>query len=833
MTHGGDLPDKEGKEPTGWSIPVERLAKTAPAATKTVRFSEKSNPNMDQNRNQTNRSKGTTDASSITIDPNKTAATNRPLLSLARNWSTGTAKNLYCNPGNSKDYTKGGALEQNYLKLLSTAGNTTKNTAEQAPNKSNVAPIPNTSNVAPILLTNVQYIQGIPMKSRPLLALLDSGSSGTLINKRALPFGTLPIRSKHQVLTTTANGSFDTTEYIIMKNIKLQEFGNYTIDKQEARLFHSPNCRYDLILGRDFLHLAQINLLFKEGAVQWMDRTIPMKDTSLYHETDYTMLMEELEDAELFADDLSFANPYKSKVILDRAYQETDPSTVAQQQSHMSKAEQQQFQAILSKYPNVFNGELGKYPHKKISLRLKPGSKPIHKKPYPVAYKREDLFKRELQNLCNDGVLKRCTGPAEWAFPTFIGVPKKDNRVRWVSDFRELNELLERRPYPIPRIQDIMNKRGKYTHFTKIDLSMQYYCFELDDASKKLCTIVTPYGCYEYQRLPMGVKVSPDVAQQLMEDILQDTDCTVYIDDIGIWTNGSFDVHMKTIDKILDRLNQNGLKCNPLKCDWAVQETDFLGYWMTPTAVKPWRKKIEAILHMDRPRTVTQVKSFLGAVGYYRDMWPRRSHVLAPLFDITGTPKTPQPAAIKGKQRKAPSAFTWGPAQDKAFQEMKAMVAADALNTYPDLNKPFELYTDASDLQLGAAILQDGKPIAYWSKKLSDAQKNYTTMEKELLAIVLCCKEYRKMLLGGVINVYTDHKNLTFRTLSVQRVLRWRLFLEEFGVNLTYVEGKKNVLADAFSRLPRMDPPTVGKKEAIGNGTLIDFLKLEVPKQDE
>jgi len=314
-----------------------------------------------------------------------------------------------------------------------------------------------------------------------------------------------------------------------------------------------------------------------------MDRTIPMKDASLYHDN-HTMLMEELEDAELFADDISFANPYKSKVILDRAYQETDPSTVAQQQSHMSKAEQQQFQAVLNKYPNVFNGELGKYPHKKISLRLKSGSKPIHKKPYPVAYKREDLFKRELQNLCDDGVLKRCTGPAEWAFPTFI-VPKKDNRVRWVSDFRELNELLERRPYPIPRIQDIMNKRGKYTHFTKIDLSMQYYCFELDDASKKLCTIVTPYGCYEYQRLPMGVKVSPDVAQQLMEDILQDTDCTVYIDDIGIWTDDSFDHHMKTIDKILDRLNQNGLKCNPLKCDWAVQETDFLGYWMMPTAV--------------------------------------------------------------------------------------------------------------------------------------------------------------------------------------------------------------------------------------------------------
>ena len=113
-----------------------------------------------------------------------------------------------------------------------------------------------------------------------------------------------------------------------------------------------------------------------------------MKDLSIYQtHKDYNGLMEELEDAELFADDLTFANPYKYKVILDRAYHETDPTTVASQQSHMSKPEQQQFQAVLNKYPNVFNGELGRYPHKKISLKLKSGAKPIHKKPYPVAYK--------------------------------------------------------------------------------------------------------------------------------------------------------------------------------------------------------------------------------------------------------------------------------------------------------------------------------------------------------------------------------------------------------------------------------------------------------------
>jgi hypothetical protein len=197
----------------------------------------------------------------------------------------------------------------------------------------------------------------------------------------------------------------------------------------------------------------------------------------------------------------------------------------------------------------MLNGTPGVYPHKKVHIDNDPNAKPVHSKPYPVPQIHLKTFKKELNHLVRIGVLA-AQQESEWVSPSFI-IPKKDSRVRWISDLGQLNRVIRHNQYPLPIITDILRKRSGYKFFTKLDVSMQYYMFELDEESQDLCTIITPFGKYKYLRLPMGLKCSPDIAQAAMENVLSDIeDADVYIKDVGVFSD-NWDHHVNLLATIL------------------------------------------------------------------------------------------------------------------------------------------------------------------------------------------------------------------------------------------------------------------------------------------
>ena len=179
----------------------------------------------------------------------------------------------------------------------------------------------------------------------------------------------------------------------------------------------------------------------------------------------------------------------------------------------------------------------------------------------------------------------------EWGLPTFVTPKKKDGTVKWVSDLRKLNKVVKKTQYTLPIITDVLHRRKGYEFLTKLDISMMFYTFALNEEAQKMCTIVTPFGPFKCNKVPIGLVNSPAFAQARMEEVLRGIDDTeVYIDDIGVFSN-SWDSHISKLDVILGKLEENNFITSPRKCEWAIKETDWLGYWLTPEAIKPWTKK--------------------------------------------------------------------------------------------------------------------------------------------------------------------------------------------------------------------------------------------------
>ena len=634
------------------------------------------------------------------------------------------------------------------------------------------------------------YINLKPTKKslqQRLRVLFDSGCSATLINKKFVKRWKKVVKST--VKWSTKAGDFKTTRKCDIE-FTLPAFHENRVISCSAYVDESPykESHYDMIIGRDLMHELGINLLFGTAQISWDNATVNMRSPDSLKEG----WVDALEKEVLFSHDPETTEADRIQQIIDAKYCAADLEKVVEECSHLTKQEQQSLLKLLKKYEVLFDGTLGTWETEPVDLELKePNAKPYHAKPYPVPFSQEKQLKEEIERLCQYGILRKINR-SEWACPMFT-IKKPDGSLRSLADLRELNKVIKRKPYPLPKISDMLQKLEGFMFATSLDLNMGYYHILLTPEASRLCTVVVPWGKYEYLRLPMGLCNSPDIFQEKMSDLMQGLDfARAYLDDLLIIsTEKGFDKHLEKLEQVLTRLLEAGLKINAVKSYFARTSLEYLGYNISRDGIRPAQKKVQAILNIETPKTRRQLRRFIGMVNYYRDMWPHRSHFLAPLATLT---------SVKVK-------WKWTDEHQTAFDQLKALIAKETLLTYPDFSKEFEIHTDASKLQLGACISQDGKPIAFYSRKLQPAQTRYTTTERELLSIVETLKEFRNILLGQQIKVHTDHLNLTYKTFNSDRVLRWRLFIEEYSPDLHYVPGPKNVVADALSRLDIDETP--------------------------
>ncbi len=641
-----------------------------------------------------------------------------------------------------------------------------------------------TTDLSPVTVAHLKTSLGKTKKTevKLLRVLFDSGCTATLINNTFCK--KLRVTNDRSLTWETKAGTFETNGKCKLQ-FALPEFYKDRIVEHKAYIDTSAmkNSRYDMIIGRDLMIELGIDILFSESAIKWDTAYVPLKNPEDIQGDKLESLNTKIYEVNQVQTEMD-----RIKTILDAKYQPANLQEVAEKTPGLNAEQQMELYLLLKKYESLFDGTLGTWKTDPIDIELKEGAKPYHAKPWPVPHIHLATLKLEIDRLIELGVLKKVNN-SEWGAPTFI-IPKKDGTVRFLTDFRELNRRILRKPFPIPKIQDMLLNLEGFQYATSLDLNMGYYHIMLTPGAQKLCTLVTPWGKYSYRKLPMGLCNSPDIFQEKTSELMAGLEyAQAYLDDILVTTKSSFKDHLEKLDSVLSRPEQAGLKVNAAKSMFAQEGLEYLGFWVSRQGIQPLQSKVQAMLDIAPPTNRKGVRRFIGLINFYRDMWIRRSHVLTPLTKLTSN-------KVK---------FRWTEEEQKAFDTIKCIIAKETLLSYPDFNDVFHIYTDASATQLGAVIVQKDKPIAFYSRKLQDAQTKYTTTERELLSIVETLKEFRNILLGQRLVVHTDHKNLTYKTFNTDRVIRWRLIIEEYNPTFEYIPGEKNIVADLLSRLDIQD----------------------------
>lgn len=458
---------------------------------------------------------------------------------------------------------------------------------------------------------------------------------------------------------------------------------------------------------------------------------------------------------------------------------------------------QADLQALLDKYKDVFEpvghfdtlqkkttGEGGEH-----LIRLDPKEEYKAKaKMYRLSPKELEELKKQVAQLLALGMIEPANSP--YGSPVLF-VEKGDGSLRMCIDYRALNKITVKDRYPMPNIQDIFDKLQGAKVFSTLDLQSGYNQIQISEKDRPFTAFNTPMGQFQYKVMCFGLSNAPATFQRIMNNMFKDKAYVlVYLDDIIVFSKNKED-HIKHLEEVMQTLQRHGMKAKLQKCQFNRPELKYLGHIVGKYGLKVDPEKVKIVQQWPKPQNVQKLRQFLGLANYFRRFIKSYSSVAAPLTRLTSA-NTP---------------FNWSPICEEAFQMIKHALTRAPVLTLPDKDKPYEVWSDASIVGSGAVLIQDGKPVAYTSKKFIPAETNYTTTDQECLGIVTALKEWRCYLEGCKgLTIYTDHHPLTYlqdqerANLLSRRQARWMQELTRFNFKVVYKKGKTNI-ADPLSRI--------------------------------
>lgn len=624
--------------------------------------------------------------------------------------------------------------------------------------------------------------------------LIDSGSSHDFISARFV--------REHKVQTQALEGIFSvtladgrTTSESRLRTLPLKVKLADGNEKLTFTVF--PMTQYDIILGRPWLTKNNPQINFRTNEVKtgsggwWTARLTPES----YRETpsvELNFISGKQARHALRQGDQGFL-AWVSVAEEMSTVSDSDFHQIVDSTSDSSLDERKELLSLLREFSDIFPSDLpSKLPPKRTvnhDIDLSPGSSPPSRPPYRLSKPLMDELQAQLTSLLDKGFIEHSKSP--FGAPVFF-VKKSDGSFRLVCDWRELNKITIKNEACLPNIDDLFDTIQGSKYFSKLDLRSGYHQVRIREEDVPKTAFNTPLGHFQFKVMGFGLCNAPATFQSLMTQVLRPylrKFVVVFLDDILIFSS-NWREHLDHVRLVLETLRKHQLFCKPSKCLLGALETLYLGHIISGHTIAPDPEKLKAVHDWPVPESISHVRRFLGFANYFRRFLSGYANIAKPLDEITGKN----------------ARFQWNKERQVAFETLKTALLTAPVLQLADVSKPFRVYTDASDLALGAVLLQevDGQwlPVAYASRKLTPAEKNYTITEKETLAVVFALGSW-KLYLFKHFDIFTDNQAVLYlrsKSNLNKRESRWAEFLADFHFSMHHLPGKDNP-ADPLSRL--------------------------------